>query len=189
MHLINFNGPDPSHWGPLPTPVDTGAPVQLSPRLSVPDLCWVLMFGAAPATPVPRYGPGWLTDWLTGFPAQPWTCCTTADGSGISGLCLTLVTLTGPDPNLWTDSPAFPRTCLFTMTCLIIYDLCWIGCCLEAGSWLVGPLPCCLPLTYAGHCSPCRASFGASHAVLAGWVLSPDVCFSSGKIYLICLFL
>ncbi|KAJ7403007.1 hypothetical protein BTVI_81466 [Pitangus sulphuratus] len=38
-----------------------------------------------------------------------WTCLE------ISGLCFITVTLTGPDPNLWIDIPAWPQICLVTM--------------------------------------------------------------------------
>lgn len=96
---------------------------------------------------LPDHGPCWcrLTFWLDLVPdVSPWTCLV------VAGNCLTLVTITGPDPELWTDVLSWCWTCFITMTLSNGLDpvlpLHSHACpaCLEpwGGLWLVRIQPC-----------------------------------------------
>lgn len=152
------------HLRPLPTPVGTGASVQLNPRLL--GHAWAMLYGYRSSAWYSRASMllqiQTLTHRLTSQ-FNLWPVSSLRTCLEISGLCLIMVTLTGPDPNLWIDIPAWPQICLVTMNSpddthswlnkSQVCPLASLGHC-GAEPWLARPLHCQLVLLHLAHGYP-----------------------------------
>lgn len=107
-----------------------------------------------------------LTFWLDFMLAvPPWTCLV------VAGICLTLITFTRPDPDLWIDFLSWCWTCVNT----IIYPMAWTLC------FLCSYGPNCLPGAMGWRTLCCLLAVSPLWLLAQGssWsMLCPDMVWS-----------